>query len=70
MLVQERKSSPYVLNRLVPALRRRGLSVEVQDGWIDDLVGLFNRSTVYLYDPLSMACAGIEQGLVFHLLKP
>ena len=50
VLVQERKSSPYVLNRLVPALRRRGLSVEVQDGWIDDLVGLFNRSTVYLYD--------------------
>ena len=50
VLVQERKSSPYVLNHLVPALRRRGLSVEVQDGWIDDLVGLFNRSTVYIYD--------------------
>lgn len=50
VLVQARKSSPYVLNRLVPALRRRGLSVEIQDGWIDDLVGLFNRSTVYLYD--------------------
>ena len=50
VLVQERKSSPYVLNRLVPALRRRGLSVEVHDGWIDDLVDLFNRSTVYLYD--------------------
>ena len=50
VLVQERKSSPYVLNSLVPALRQRGLSVEVQKGWTDDLVGLFNNSKVYLYD--------------------
>ena len=39
-----------MLNRLVPALRRQGLSVKVQKGWVDDLVGLFNSSIVYLYD--------------------
>ena len=50
VLVQARKSSPYVLKQLVPALRQAGLVVEVQTGWVDDLVNLFNRSTVYLYD--------------------
>ena len=34
----------------MPALRQRGLSVEVQSGWVDDLVGLFNNAKVYLYD--------------------
>ncbi|GIS13418.1 MAG: hypothetical protein CM15mP116_00010 [Synechococcus sp.] len=41
-----RKSSDYVLSQLVPALRARGLRVEVQDGWVDDLVGLFNSAKV------------------------
>ncbi len=50
VLVQQRKSSRYVLNRLVPALRRRGLRVEVQSGWVDDLVDLFNSAAVVLYD--------------------
>ena len=50
VLVQQRKSSPYVINQLVPALRAQGLRVEVQDGWVDDLVSLFNSATVYLYD--------------------
>ena len=50
VLVQQRKSSAYVLNQLVPALRARGLRVEVQNGWVDDLVGLFNSARVYLYD--------------------
>jgi glycosyltransferase involved in cell wall biosynthesis len=50
VLVQARKSSPYVLKQLVPALRQAGLVVEVQTGWVDDLVDLFNRSTVYIYD--------------------
>ena len=50
VLVQARKSSPYVLHQLVPALRQAGLVVEVQTGWVDDLVDLFNSSTVYLYD--------------------
>ena len=50
VLVQRRKSSPYVLNHLVPALQAQGLRVEMQSGWVDDLVALFNRSKVYLYD--------------------
>ena len=50
VLVQVRKSSGYVLEQLVPALRQRGLRVDVQSGWVDDLVDLFNRSCVYLYD--------------------
>ena len=50
VLVQRRKSSPYVLNRLVPALQARGLRVEVHSGWVEDLVDLFNRSKIYLYD--------------------
>ena len=50
VLVQARKSGRYVLDQLVPALRQQGLRVEVQSGWVDDLVDLFNRSCVYLYD--------------------
>lgn len=50
VLVQERKSSPYVLRQLVPELRKQGLSVTVQTGWVDDLVGLFNDAKVYVYD--------------------
>lgn len=50
VLVQLRKSSPYVLNQLVPALQANGFRVEVQHGWVDDLVGLFNSSKVYIYD--------------------
>ena len=50
VLVQARKTSAYLLNQLVPALRAQGLRVEVQSGWVDDLVGLFNRSRVFLYD--------------------
>lgn len=50
VLVQRRKSSPYLLQQLVPALRARGLKVEVQEGWVEDLVALFNSATVVLYD--------------------
>jgi len=50
VLVQRRKNSAYVLEQLVPALRAVGLRVDVQDGWVDDLVGLFNEATVVLYD--------------------
>ena len=49
VLLQRRKSSAYVLEQLVPALRARGLRVEVQSSWVDDLVDLFNSATVYLY---------------------
>jgi glycosyltransferase involved in cell wall biosynthesis len=50
VLVQRRKCSAYVLHTLVPALRARGLEVVVQDGWVDDLVDLFNSAAVVLYD--------------------
>jgi hypothetical protein len=50
VLVQRRKSSAYLLDQLVPALRRRGLRVEVQSGWVEDLVDLFRSATVLLYD--------------------
>ncbi len=50
VLVQQRKSSAYVLQQLVPGLRRAGLRVEVQSGWVEDLVDLFNSATVVLYD--------------------
>ncbi len=50
VLVQQRKNSAYVLQQLVPALRRSGLRVELQSGWVDDLVALFNSATVVLYD--------------------
>ena len=50
VLVQARKSSDYVLTKVVPALRRQSLTVEIQSGWVDDLVGLFNQAKVVLYD--------------------
>lgn len=51
VLVQMRKSSPYLLDELVPALRER-CRVTVLDGWVDDLAAWFRRSKVYLYDSL------------------
>jgi len=50
VLVQRRKNSRYVLEQLVPELQRAGLKVELQSGWVDDLVDLFNSATVVLYD--------------------
>jgi len=50
VLVQARKTSAYVLDQLVPALRRQGLKVELQSGWVDDLAALFSNTTVMLYD--------------------
>jgi glycosyltransferase involved in cell wall biosynthesis len=50
VLVQERKNSRYVIDQLVPALVAAGLRVERQRGWVDDLVDLFNDTTVVLYD--------------------
>ena len=63
VLVQQRKSSAYVLDQLVPALRGRGLRVEVQNGWVDDLVSLFNNAKVYLYDSADhWRAAGVSEG--------
>jgi glycosyltransferase involved in cell wall biosynthesis len=49
VLVQARKSSEYLLQKLVPALQKQ-CKVVVLDSYVEDLVGLFNRSKVYLYD--------------------
>ncbi len=49
ILVQARKSSEYVRNQLVPELQKR-FNVVVLDSFVDDLIGVFNRSKVYLYD--------------------
>lgn len=63
VLVQRRKSSAYVLEQLVPALRDRGLRVEVQSGWVADLVELFNSATVVLYDSADhWRCSGVSEG--------
>jgi hypothetical protein len=63
VLVQKRKCSAYVLEQLVPALRARGLAVVVQDGWVDDLVDLFNGATVVLYDSADhWRCSGVSEG--------
>ena len=63
VLVQQRKSSDYVLKHLVPALRSRGIRVEVQSGWVDDLVDLFNSAKVYLYDSAEhWRAAGVSEG--------
>ena len=63
VLVQQRKSSEYVLRQLVPALRSRGIRVEVQSGWVDDLVDLFNSAKVYLYDSAEhWRAAGVSEG--------
>ena len=63
VLVQRRKCSAYVLEQLVPALRARGLAVVVQDGWVDDLVDLFNGAKVVLYDSADhWRCSGVSEG--------
>ena len=49
VLVQARKSSQYLLQQLVPALKQH-CNVVVLDSYVEDLVGLFNRAKVYLYD--------------------
>ncbi|NEQ32439.1 MAG: glycosyltransferase [Leptolyngbya sp. SIO4C5] len=49
VLVQSRKSSEYLLQQLVPALKPH-CRVTLLDSYVEDLAGLFNRSKVYLYD--------------------
>ena len=63
VLVQERKSSRYVLEQLVPALRNKGLKVVVQSGWVDDLVAMFNATKVYIYDSVEYwRGSGVSEG--------
>ncbi|MBE9129768.1 MULTISPECIES: glycosyltransferase [unclassified Coleofasciculus] len=49
VLVQNRKSSEYLIQELIPALQNH-CNVRVIDSYVDDLPGLFNRAQVYLYD--------------------
>lgn len=49
VLVQERKSSEYLMQDLIPALKKQ-CKVFVVDSYVEDLAGLFNRAKVYLYD--------------------
>ncbi len=49
VLVQERKSSEYLMQELIPALKKK-CEVFVVDSYVEDLAGLFNRSKIYLYD--------------------
>lgn len=49
VLVQVRKSSQYLLQQLVPALKPH-CHVVLLDHFVEDLAGLFNRSKIYLYD--------------------
>jgi hypothetical protein len=49
VLVQARKSSEYLMQDLIPALKEQ-CNVFVVDSFVEDLAGLFNRAKVYLYD--------------------
>ena len=62
ILVQARKSSTYLLEKLVPALRSH-CQVELLDSYVEDLAGLFNRSQIYLYDSAEYwAVSGVTEG--------
>lgn len=49
VLVQARKSSEYLMQKLVPTLQQK-CQVYVVDTYVEDLPGLFNHTKVYLYD--------------------
>jgi len=62
VLVQVRKSSEYLLKHLVPTLQQH-CKVELLDGYIKDLAGLFNRAKIYLYDSAEYwAVSGVTEG--------
>ncbi|MCM1983737.1 glycosyltransferase [Lyngbya confervoides] len=62
VLVHARKSSSYLLNQLIPALKPK-VNVQVIDGFVDSLAELFNRSKVYLYDSAEYwAVQGVTEG--------
>ncbi|MGQ4649486.1 glycosyltransferase [Lyngbya aestuarii] len=49
VLVQSRKSSEYLMQKLVPTLQKK-CQVHLVNSYVEDLPGLFNRAKVYLYD--------------------
>ena len=62
VLVQVRKSSNYLLKQLVPELQKY-CRVELLEGYVEDLAGLFNRSKIYLYDSAEYwAVSGLTEG--------
>lgn len=62
LLVQTRKSSKYLLQQLIPALKSN-YRVEIIDRYVADLAGLFNRSKIYLYDSAEYwATNGVTEG--------
>ncbi|PIG90889.1 glycosyltransferase [Gloeocapsopsis sp. IPPAS B-1203] len=62
VLVQARKSSHYLLQELIPALKQQ-CNVVVVDSYVEDLARLFNRAKVYLYDSAEYwATQGVSEG--------
>jgi hypothetical protein len=62
VLVQTRKTSRYLQNSLIPALQQK-CKVEMLNGFVEDLAGLFHRSKVYLYDSAEYwATQGVTEG--------
>jgi glycosyltransferase involved in cell wall biosynthesis len=62
VLVQTRKSSEYLIQQLIPALKQK-CNVHVADGFVPDLAQLFNRTKVYLYDSAEYwAQQGVSEG--------
>lgn len=62
VLVQARKSSTYLINELIPALKKQ-CKVEVIESYVEDLPGIFNRAKVYLYDSAEYwAQQGVSEG--------
>ncbi|NER30334.1 MAG: glycosyltransferase family 4 protein [Symploca sp. SIO1C4] len=62
VLVQARKSSEYLLNKLVPVLSQH-CQVKVLDSYVEDLAGLFNRAKIYLYDSTEYwVMSGVTEG--------
>jgi glycosyltransferase involved in cell wall biosynthesis len=59
VLVHARKSSAYLLEHLVPALRP-SCRVTVLNSWVDNLPDIFNASKVYLYDSSDYCGSGGE----------
>lgn len=62
VLVQSRKSSRYLIEQLIPALRSQ-CRVEVINYYVDSLETLFHRTKVYLYDSAEYwAVQGVTEG--------
>lgn len=62
VLVQARKSSEYLIQKLIPALQQQ-CHVVVVNSYVEDLARLFNRAKVYLYDSAEYwAQQGVSEG--------